>query len=41
MVLEEIEKSKFARINDKRYYFSDGVVSLSVFPPLLKRDCRF
>ena len=28
IVLEEIEKSKFAQINDKRYYFSDGIVSL-------------
>ena len=28
MILEEIEKSKFAQINDKRYYFSDGIVSL-------------
>ena len=26
MVLEQIEKSKFAQINDKRYYFSDGIV---------------
>ena len=28
MVLEEIEKSKFAQINNKRYYFSNGTVSL-------------
>ena len=28
MVLEEIEKSKFAQINNKRYYFSNGIVSL-------------
>ena len=28
MVLEKIEKSKFAQINDKRYYFSGGIVSL-------------
>ena len=28
MILQEIEKSKFAQINYKRYYFSDGIVSL-------------
>ena len=28
MILQEIEKSKFTQINDKRYYFSDGIVSL-------------
>ena len=39
MVHEETEKSKFAQMNDKRYYFSDGIV----FSPfsLLKRDCQF
>lgn len=31
---EEIEKSKFAEINDKRYYFSDDIVSL----PFYHRD---
>ena len=30
MVLEEIEKSKFAQINDKRRYFSDKFFS-SIF----------
>ena len=29
MILEEIEKSKFVQINDKRYCFSDEIVSLS------------
>ena len=28
MVLEQTEKSKYAQVNDKRYYFSDGIVSL-------------
>lgn len=28
---EEIEKSKFAEINDKRYYFSDDIVSLPFY----------
>ena len=29
MILEEIEKSTIVQINDKRYCFSDGIVSLS------------
>ena len=33
MVLEEIEKSKFAQINGKRYYSSDGIVSLPFSHP--------
>ena len=33
MVLEEIKKSKFAQINDERYYFSDGIVSLPFSHP--------
>ena len=28
MMLEEIEKSKFAQINDKKYFFNDGILSL-------------
>ena len=28
MILEEIKKSKFVQINDKRYYFSDGIASI-------------
>ena len=28
IILQEIEKSKFAQINGKRYYFSDSIVSL-------------
>ena len=28
MVLEQTEKSKYVQVNDKRYYFSDGIVSL-------------
>ena len=35
MVLEQIEKSKFAQINDERYYFSDGIVSLTFSHPFL------
>ena len=39
MVLEE--KSKFAQINDKRYYFSDGIVSLPFSHPLLSEIVEF
>ena len=35
MILKEIEKSKFSQINDKRYYFSDGIMSLSFSHPVL------
>ena len=28
IILQEIEKSKFAQINGKRYYFSNSIVSL-------------
>ena len=41
MILEEIEKSKFAQINDKRYYFSDGTVSLPFSHPLLHKINQF
>ena len=37
MVLEEIKKSKFAQINDKRYYFSDGIVSLPLSHPFCSK----
>ena len=41
MVLEEIEKSKFAQINDERYYFSDGIVSLPFSHFFLKEIIDF
>ena len=41
MALEEIEKSKFAQINDKRYYFSNGIVSLPISHPLLHESNQF
>ena len=41
MVLEKIEKSKFAQINDKRYYFSDGIVCLPFSHPFLKEIVNF
>ena len=41
MVLKETEKSKFAQINDKRYYFSDGIVSLPFSHPVLVKIVKF
>ena len=41
MVLDEVQKSKFAQINDKRYYFSDAIVSLPFSPPLLGDIIKF
>lgn len=35
MVLEKVQKLKFALIKDKRYYFSDGVISLPFSQPYL------
>ena len=35
MILQEIEKSKFAQINNNKYYFSDVIVSLPFSPPYL------
>ena len=39
--LEEIEKSKFAQINRKRYYFNDGIVSLPFSHPYLHKIVQF
>ena len=36
MLPEEIKKSKFAQINNRRYYFSNGIVSLPFAHPYLK-----
>ena len=41
MILKEIEKSKFLQINDKRYYFSDRIVSFPFFHPLLHEIIHF
>ena len=40
MELEESEKSKFAQINDKRYHFGDGIVSLP-FSHILQQTPTF
>ena len=37
MILEEMEKSRFAQINDKRYYFSYGLVYLPFSHPFLNK----
>ena len=35
MIMSSINKEQFASLNDKRYYFSDGIVSLPYSHPLL------
>ena len=35
MTMTSVNKVQFARINDKRYHFSDGIVSLPFAHPLL------
>ena len=32
-----INKSKFSEMNDKRYYFPDGILSLAFSHPLLNK----
>ena len=41
MVLEQIEKSKYAQINVKRYYLGDGIVSLPFSHPFLHEINQF
>ena len=41
MVLKEIEKSQFSQINDKRYYFSNGIVLFPSSQPLLSEIIHF
>ena len=41
MKMKTIRKYKFASINDKRYYFSDGIVSLPFGHPLLDKVRTF
>ena len=41
MVLQEIEKLKLAQINNKRYYFSDEIVSLPFCHPYLHEIFQF
>ena len=37
MTMTSVNKVQFARLNDKRYYFSDGIVSLSFGHPSLNK----
>ena len=41
MMLEETEKPKSTQINDKRYYFSDGIVLLPFSHPFLLEIVKF
>ena len=37
MKMTSIDKAQFVELNDKRYYFCDGIVSLPYVHPLLIR----
>ena len=41
MIMTGVTKSKFAQMNEKRFYFSGGVVSLSFSHPLLTKLDNF
>ena len=41
MIMTRINKVKFASLNDKRYYFSDGIVSLPFTHPSLQKITEF
>ena len=41
MNLQEVQKCKFAQINDKRYYFEDGIISLSFSHPSLLEIVKY
>ena len=41
IILETVEKSKFAQINDKRYYFEDGIISLPFSHPYLNEIIQY
>ena len=41
MKMKTVAKVKFARLNDKRYYFSDGIVSLPFGHPLLTKVLEY
>ena len=38
MKMKSVGKARFVNLNDKQYYFSDGIVSLHFGHPLLS-DC--
>ena len=41
MVKKAVVKNKFLQLNDKRFYFPDGIVSLPFYCPLLSRINKF
>ena len=41
MVLETVQKKKFGQLNDKRYYFQCGIVSLPFSHPYLNKTNQF
>ena len=41
MVLETVEKKKFSQLNDKRYYFACGILSLPFSHPYLTKINEF
>ena len=41
MILESVEKSKFVHISDKRYYFEDGIISLTFSHPYLNEISKY
>ena len=40
MKITSVSKVQFASLNNKRYYFSDGIVSLPYGHPLLSKICQ-
>ena len=41
MVKTSVIKNKFSQLNDKRFYFPDGVVSLPFYHPILSKIDEF
>ena len=41
MILEIVQKQKFSQVNDKRHYFSCGIVSLTFYHPNLQKTNQF
>ena len=41
MVEKTAVKSKFSQLNDKRFYFPDGIVSLPFYHPFLSKINKF
>ena len=41
MVKKTVVKNEFSQLNDKRFYFPDGIVSLPFYHPLSSRINEF